>query len=264
MNTITDQLSRTISLPHSPRRIVSLVPSITELLCDMGLETHLLGITKFCVRPAGRLHGKTIVGGTKNLRPDTIRALRPDLILANQEENEPAAVMALAEDFPVWVSRVVTLEDAYAMIAQLGYVLGVAPQADRLVADLQADFAQLAALPPPAAPRVAYLIWQKPLMVAGGDTFIHHVLAAAGLVNVFGDRTRYPIVTPDELRAVAPNRLWLSSEPFPFAEKHARAFRADFPATKVECVDGEVFSWYGSRMRYAAAYLRTWRGRAAG
>ncbi|GAB3888763.1 helical backbone metal receptor [Spirosoma agri] len=239
-----------------PQRIISLVPSQTELLVDLGLDQALVGITKFCIYPADTHRGKAIVGGTKTLDFDKIHALQPDLIIANKEENTRAEVEALQRHYPVHVTDVVTVADALAMIQDVGTLVGKGAQA----AELARHIGSLLVAPSDFAPRsVAYFIWRKPYMVAANDTFIHAMLEIAGFQNVFGDRTRYPEITPDDLNAAQPDLIFLSSEPFPFSEKHIGEFQAICPSVPVMVVDGELFSWYGSRLLRSSAYFQNLR-----
>ena len=253
----TDALGRPIVLDAPPRRIVSLVPSQTELLADLGLDAEVVGLTRFCVHPEGWKARKTTVGGTKNLRLDRIEALRPDLALANREENERDQVEAVAALAPVYVTDVATVADALAMVRAVGRLVDRALRANALADEIENGFALLEAAEPV---RAAYFIWREPWMTVGGDTFISDVMGRAGLVNVFGDRTRYPEVTPEAVRAAQPEILLLSSEPYPFKAAHAEALQAETGVPAV-LVDGELFSWYGSRMRLAPSYLRALRER---
>jgi ABC-type Fe3+-hydroxamate transport system substrate-binding protein len=244
-------------LPASPpRRIVSLVPSQTELLAHLGLEKEVAGITKFCVHPESWYRNKPRIGGTKQLHLDRIRALEPDLIIGNKEENTREEVLALANDFPVWISEVKDLTDAYAMITQVGRLTYRTTAADQLNRDIREAFAALPDYPPL---RAAYLIWRQPYMVAGGDTFIHAMLEQAGFTNVFAERDRYPEVTAEALAASGAEVLLLSSEPFPFREKHLQELAEVCPAAVITLADGEAFSWYGSRLLTAPAYFRKLR-----
>lgn len=251
MPEFTDQLGRTVELPSVPRRIVSLVPSQTELLFDLGLDEEIVGVTRFCVRPADRTRLRLKVGGTKDVRPDRIEGLAPDLILANREENEREAIEALAARYPVWVSDVADLDDACAMIEAVGEVVDRPEAAEFLVATIRRRFARLTPL---IGLRVAYLIWREPWMVAGGGTFIDAMLRSIGLVNHFAGRPRYPQIDAAELRDV--DCVLLSSEPYPFRSKHVGELRQALAPIRVEWVDGEIFSWYGSRLREAPDYLR--------
>lgn len=233
-------------------RIVSLVPSLTELLAALGLDDETVGLTRFCIHPPDWRVRKTIVGGTKNVRVDRVRALAPTLVVANREENERADVEAIGAFAPVLVTDIATRADALAAIRRIGAATQRDDEAGALVAEIEAAFAAL----PPAAPlRAAYLIWRDPWMTVGSDTYIHDVMAAGGLVNVFGNRTRYPTVSAGDLAAAAPDVILLSSEPYPFAARHAAEIEALAPGVRAVLVDGEAFSWYGPRMRIAPAAL---------
>ncbi|WP_456427383.1 ABC transporter substrate-binding protein [Rhodocaloribacter sp.] len=256
MPAFTDARGRTLSLDAPPRRIVSLVPSQTELLADLGLDEEVAGVTRFCIHPEGWKARKRIVGGTKNVNLERVRALAPDLILANLEENTRADVEALDAFAPVFVTDVRDVPGAAAMIRTVGRLTGRAERAETLAGGIEAGFAALAARPPL---RAAYLIWRNPYMSVGRDTFIHDVMRRAGFSNVFADRTRYPEVTPEALVAARPEVVLLSSEPYPFAGKHRDELRAFLPAARIVLVDGELFSWYGSRLRRAPAYLERLR-----
>ncbi len=252
----TDGLGRKGTLPALPRRIVSLVPSQTELLADLGLEEAVVGVTRFCVHPPGWKVEKQIVGGTKNVRLDRVEALAPDLVLANVEENTRADVEALEKITLVYVTDVKDVPDALAMIRTVGNLTGRAEAAEKIAAEIEVGFGVLPAF---KVRRAVYLIWRRPFMTVGGDTFIHDVMARGGLVNIFGERTRYPEVTPEELAAARPEVVLLSSEPYPFQEKHFDELRGWLPGTPLRLVDGELFSWYGSRLRRTPPYLRTLR-----
>ena len=253
MLSFTDQLDRTIILPGIPQRIVSLVPSQTELLYDLGLDTEVAGITKFCVHPENWFRSKKRIGGTKNVNIDSIHLLQPDLIIANKEENVKEQVEALAAKYPVWISDVNNLEDACNMIHDLGIITGKATKAIEIVNAVQHSFTQLQSLSPPL--HTAYLIWKNPYMTIGNDTFIHHLLSRCGLRNVFADRTRYPAVTVEELQATNCQVLLLSSEPYPFKQQHIDELQEQLPDTRILLVDGEMFSWYGSRLLQTPGYI---------
>ena len=249
----------------TPHRIVSVVPSQTELLFDLGLDDEVVGITKFCIHPADKVRNKTIVGGTKTLHLDQIHALCPDLILANKEENTREQIKELQRHYPVHITDMVTLPDALTMIRTVGRLVDKEPQAEKMVQQIAATLSPsfLSSRSSPsfslwqATPlSVAYLIWRKPYMVAAGDTFIDAMLEAAGFRNAFAGQTRYPEASPDDLRATEPELIFLSSEPYPFAEKHIAELQAVCPSARVLVVDGEVFSWYGSRLLRAADYFR--------
>ena len=196
---VTDQMGRAVQVPRRPERIVSLVPSQTELLFDLGLDAEIVGVTRFCIRPADQVRGKHIVGGTQRVDPQVIDRLRPDLIIANKEENDRNTVLLLAESYPVWVSDITKLSDALQMIREVGDLVRKADLASDLAADIEVGFAGLSPVSP--SPRVAYVIWQQPLMVAGRATFINDMLTVCGLTNAFAARgaARYPAVTIDAL-----------------------------------------------------------------
>lgn len=244
----------TTTTSSPPSRIVTLVPSQTELLYDLGLSEQVVGITKFCVHPQEWFKTKTRIGGTKTLNIAKIKALQPDLILANKEENVREQVEELAKDFPVWVSDVNTLEDAYAMIKAIGALTGKRPEAERLTAGIQKEFNTLQSAT--AKLRTAYLIWKDPFMTVGGDTLINDMIVKAGFENVFANKQRYPVISIDDLRIADCQLLLLSSEPYPFRQKHIDELQQHLPDTKIVLVDGEMFSWYGSRLLQAPAYFQ--------
>lgn len=238
-------------LPGPAKRIVSLVPSQTELLANFGLGDEVVGITKFCVHPSSWRREKVIIGGTKNLRLDAIRQLQPDLILANQEENEREQVQILQNEFPVYCSVVSNLTDNYRLMEDVGALTGCEQAAGQLIQRTQTAFAELAARVSPAGATVLYLIWKEPWLSVGGDTYINDMLVRCGWSNVLGSGQRYPEV-PDGLD---PDFVFLSSEPFPFREKHLEEVQVRYPLARVMLVDGEYFSWYGSRPLLAVPYF---------
>ena len=243
MIALVDQLGRRVELPAAPRRIVSLVPSITELLAHYGLHDRVVGITKFCTHPNEWYRTKTRIGGTKSIDVTKIQQLRPDLIIANQEENDRAAVEALATTIPTYVSRVASLHDAEVLYEAIGRLTDTPAAARSFLVKVRQASTRLRGRY--TGRRVAYLIWQDPYMVAGGDTYIHAVLHHLGLVNVFADRSRYPVVDLATCRALGAEVLLLSSEPFPFAPRHAAAMRREWGGAHYHLVDGRWFSWYG-------------------
>jgi ABC-type Fe3+-hydroxamate transport system substrate-binding protein len=255
--TTVDQMGREIHFAYPPLRIVSLVPSQTELLFDLGLQKQLEGVTKFCTHPPNARHKVRVVGGTKNFDFAKIKEARPDLIIGNKEENYQEGIAELAQHYPVWMSNVTDLPEALAMIRRIGAITGKLSLAEPLVATIQNEFNQL--LTPAALQPAAYFIWRKPYMVAASGTFIDDMLRRAGFSNVFAHLGRYPEVTPEQLAKAAPARIFLSSEPYPFKEKHLAEFQEICPAAEVQLVDGELFSWYGSRLRLSAAYFQTLR-----
>ena len=252
----TDQLGNTHTLPFPPKRIISLVPSQTEFLFDIGLEDEIVGITRFCVHPAGKVQGKTKIGGTKKFDIEKIKSLNPDLIIGNKEENYKEGIEELSKHYPVWMSDIFTLTDAYAMMLELGRITDRQDNADKLVTTLKDGFCSLenSVIKWNGERSCAYFIWRKPYMVAAGNTFINHMLHIFGLKNVFADMERYPEVNPEMLKTLNPDYIFLSSEPYSFSEKHFEEFQSFAPNAKVILVDGEIFAWYGSRLRHAPAY----------
>jgi len=242
-----------------PQRIISLVPSQTELLFHLGLADRIVGLTRFCIHPAEGVRPVVKVGGTKNPELDRIRSLAPDWILANKEENRREDVETLAAEFSLHLTDVNTLDEALAMIEAVGAICGVPDRAGVLAAQIRESFAALPV--PKTRPRVAYFIWRNPWMVAAGDTFIDAMLEVAGFTNAFADRNRYPVVTETELQEARPEVILLSSEPYPFREKHFAELADICPGVPVELVDGELFSWYGSRLLASPAYFRELQNR---
>ena len=247
----TDQLNRTLSLPNPPRRIISLVPSQTELLVDLGLEDRIIGITKFCIHPPYLRKSKTIVGGTKNYRMEVIDSLQPDLILGNKEENEQKGIEMLSRKYPVWMSDIFTLKDALDMIGQVGEITETKEKAQEIIQRIENSFADRIYV----KGTCVYLIWNNPIMVAGKNTFIDDMLNRAGFENLV-QKGRYPELVLDEVQELNPDYVLLSSEPFPFKEEHLNEFRKALPHSKILLVDGELFSWYGSRLIKSAAYFK--------
>ncbi len=251
----TDQTGNSITLETAPRRIVSLVPSQTELLYDLGLNERVVGITKFCVHPDIWFRQKTRIGGPKAIHLEQLKSLAPDLIIANKEENLKNEVAELAKDFPVWTSDIGNLQQAIQMIAAVGAITGTSEKAASIIYQTEQGFKDL--LPVyNAGIRTAYLIWQEPYMTVGGDTFIHDMLTRCGFSNMFAQQQRYPVTSIEELQQGGCQLLLLSSEPFPFQQKHLQVLQEQLPGTIIQLVDGEMFSWYGSRLLLATAYFQ--------
>lgn len=248
----TDQMRRKIELSAPPRRIISLVPSQTELLYDLGLAEEVVGITKFCIHPSSWYREKRRVGGTKKYHLETIAKLQPDLIIGNKEENEKAQIEQLMSTYPVWMSDIYTLTDALDMIQAIGALVDRQAKSVELADQIKKGFDDLSRITPCS---VVYLIWNQPIMGVGSATFIDDILRLCGFENLLSSSTRYPSLTATELQALAPEVLFLSSEPFPFKEKHLHYFQELLPHTKISLVDGEAFSWYGSRLLKRLPYL---------
>ena len=251
----TDQLGRAVKLNDFPKCIVSLVPSQTELLFDLGLEDKVVGITKFCIHPASWFKNKQRVGGTKNINFKAIEKLKPDLIIANKEENTQREIEKLMNLYPVWVSDIGNLEDALRMIVDVGELTNTKKKAIEIAKNIKADFFGFESLINKSA---AYIIWNNPIMTINKTRFINDMLKRNGLINVFAEKAKeYPEISKDELIRANPEIILLSSEPFPFKEKHLQFFNEICPSAKVILVDGEFFSWYGSRLQKSVSYFST-------
>ncbi len=261
MPSFTDQMQRTIALDAFPKRIVSLVPSQTELLYDLGLEEEVIGITKFCIHPESWFRTKKRIGGTKQINRESIDALKPDLIIGNKEENERTQIEALAEAYPVWMSDIETLDDALDMMRSIGTITNREAKAKLFADEIKNRFQQIESLKNQfSAKRTAYFIWRNPWMAAGNNTFINHLLLRCNFENVFtNEASRYPEITDEMLRAANPELVLLSSEPYPFKEKHINELQTLLPQAKIELVDGELFSWYGTRLLHTPHYLEALR-----
>ncbi len=249
---IVDQIGHHFELKEKPKKIISVVPSQTELLFDLGLDEEVIGITKFCVHPTSWWKEKTRIGGTKNLSLEKIRELQPDLIIANKEENTKEQIELLQEEFKVWTSDINSLSTAISMIRSIGLIVEKEDESTKIAERIEAEFAQLKLAPNFKA---VYLIWDNPLMTIGGDTFIDDMMQNAGFVNLTHHRIRYPELSAEQLTQLKPEVLLLSSEPFPFKEKHIDQFKSLLPQSKIIIVDGEMFSWYGSRLMKAPLYF---------
>ncbi|MDC8006206.1 helical backbone metal receptor [Aureisphaera galaxeae] len=251
---VKDQLNRTLQFSETPKRIVSLVPSQTELLVHLGLRDRIVGVTKFCVHPEELRKEVKVVGGTKNVHFHKIADLQPDIIICNKEENTQEIVEKCEEIAPVWVSDMVSIEDSLDMMTRLGELLGVSQAAGELTDGISSaikDFDVFMADKPEK--RVAYLIWKKPYMAAGKDTFINTLLRLNRFENVL-EKERYPEVTLEDMNQA--DLILLSSEPYPFKEKDVEELQQKTNAT-VRLVDGEYFSWYGSRLLGAFPYFKS-------
>jgi ABC-type Fe3+-hydroxamate transport system substrate-binding protein len=251
---VCDQLGSTIILLSPAKRIISLVPSQTELLYDLGLDAEVVGVTKFCVHPNHWLRSKQVIGGTKKFRFDVIDALSPDLIIGNKEENYQEGIECLQKKYPVWMSDIVSLQHAFDMIGFVGELTGTEGKATKIIENIQQAFASIKIK---SERRVLYLIWREPWMAAGDHTFIGTMLNEMGLVNSLKDRSRYPELSGEDIISLDPQVVFLSSEPYPFKEKHCAELQAILPTAKIILVDGEMFSWYGSRLIHAPAYFNS-------
>jgi iron complex transport system substrate-binding protein len=258
MKTLIDQLGTSHSFESSPQRIISLVPSQTELLYDLGLEDSIVGITKFCVHPYHLKSTKKIVGGTKKVNYDKIRLLEPDIIICNKEENTKKIVEELSRICPVWVTDIYTIEDNFQMISDFGQLFDKRTEArkwnDKLAFALS-DFKDfIAAIP---VQKAAYFIWKNPYMVAGSGTFINELLKLNHFQNQFASHERYPEIELENIEKEGDlDLILLSSEPFPFKAEDGFEIARHTKNSKAILVDGEMFSWYGSRLLKAFEYFK--------
>jgi len=246
-------MGRKVFIPNSPQRIISLVPSQTELLYDLGIADRIVGQTVFCIHPKSYFKNATKVGGTKKVRYELIKSLNPDLIICNKEENTEEIVNHLSELYPVWVSNIHTIDDACKMILAIGEIAAADQMASKMVDKIREDFKSPARLKKRSC---IYLIWKNPYMAAGSVTFIQDMLTHAGFINLMPENSRYPELDISEIVQLQPEVLLLSSEPYPFAEKHIQELALQLPLTKIMLVDGEFFSWYGSHLVNSRFYFR--------
>jgi len=246
-----DQINNTILLSSIPKRIVSLVPSITELLVDLGLEKNLVGITKFCVEPIRLKTQCEIIGGTKNIHIDKIKELKPDFIIANKEENNEKDILELMKFSKVWISNIKTLNDNFQLISHLGNIFNKNFEANKIITKTKTTFNNLN-FSKIKDKEVLYLIWKKPFMSVGTDTFIHEILTKIGLKNSIKEN-RYPVVNLENHKKV--DFVFLSSEPYPFTTNDMIDLQFYFKNSKIVLVDGALFSWYGSRLSKSKGFF---------
>ena len=256
--TLVDQIGTAHFFETSPKRIISLVPSQTELLYDLGLEDKIIGITKFCVHPYHFKLTKKSVGGTKKVHFEKIRLLQPDIIICNKEENTLEIVEELRKICPVWVTNIATIEDNFQMITDFGQLFNCRTEGqkwnDKLAFALS-DFKNY--IKDKEVKKVAYFIWKKPFMVAGSDNFINELLKLNHFENIYQNKGRYPEIELKKMRLDGdPDLVFLSSEPYPFAEEDAFEIGRHTHHAKTVFVDGEMFSWYGSRLLKAFDYFK--------
>ena len=252
-----DQIGNQLNFKAAPKRIISLVPSQTELLYDLGLEDQIVGITKFCVHPIHFKSTKQIVGGTKNIKIEKIKALNPDVILCNKEENTPEIVKACQAICSVHVSDIVTIDDCLALIDQYGQIFNKRTNAKKIKDKIQFQLNSFNTfINGEKVLKAAYFIWREPWMVAANHTFINHLLALNKYKNIYANLERYPEVEIKNIRLEGdPDIVFLSSEPYPFKDEHAFEIGRKTHHAKTIFVNGEYFSWYGSRLIKAFDYF---------
>ena len=243
-------------------KIISLVPSLTELLVDLGLEDNIVGVTKFCIHPKNVRKDKVIVGGTKNIHLEKIKVLQPDFILCNKEENTKKIVEDCSTIATTHVSDISTIEEIIALITYYGTLFSCEEKAALMNSALHAKFQDFKTfIADKATLKVVYFIWKNPWMVAANNTFINHLLAICKFDNCYKDSIRYPEIFLEDLKTKEIDVIFLSSEPFPFKEKNSLDFKNHAESTNIVLVDGEYFSWYGSRLLKAFDYFKELRKR---
>lgn len=251
--TVVDHVGRTVTYAYPPKRIVSLCPGITDTLFALDLEQEIVGRTQYCIFPKGKVENVPVVGGTKNIKLAAIQDVKPDLIIVEKEENTKEIVEELEQYFPVYVAEVQTIEEAFEMIEEMGALTDREKSAETLIHSTRNAFEQL---PTVTGKQAAYVIWRKPYMVVGRDTYIQSLLEQMGFVNPFIQHEgRYPVVSIEDFQQANLDVLLLASEPFPYTEKHIPEFQQFLPTVDIQLVDGEMF-WYGPRMLEAANYLK--------
>jgi len=252
---VTDALGNILNLKRQPQRIISVVPSITEYLFYLDQGKYIVGRTKFCIHPKEQVGEIPKIGGTKNLRITDILSLKPDLIIANKEENTKEQIEELAQNIPVYVTNVQTISDGVKMVENIGTLFNKTEKAKELNSNIQSQL-NLIKKQKYNKIRTAYLIWKKPYMSIGNDTFIHAMMDEVGFENIFADKVRYPQTSLEEIKNLKPKIIFLSSEPYPFKDKDIDEIKTQLPNSKIMLVDGEMFSWYGNKMLDGLKYLK--------
>lgn len=240
----------------SYQRIISLVPSLTELVLDLGIGDRLAGRTRFCIHPEEMVKDVPIIGGTKNPDIEKILALKPDYIIANHEENRKEDILTLQRHTEINITKIDSINDAINAICELGGDLDLAANAQKLVKKIMMISSETRAH---ESIDTAYFIWKDPWMVAANGTYINSVMKHYNLENIFSDQERYPEISLQDLSEKNPELILLSSEPFPFKQKHIEEIQKICPDAKIELINGEWFSWYGSGMTKAFKKLNSWR-----
>lgn len=249
----TDQIGHSFKLTKKPKRIISLVPSQTELLFYLGLENDIVGCSKFCIHPIEKISQISKIGGTKKFNFEMVDNLNPDLIIANKEENYKEGIEILQAKYPVWTSDIFNMDDALEMIAVMGRLTQTENKTTKLCASIEQKWQNVKGF---YSGSVLYFIWKNPYMLATKNTFIFSILNHLGFEELI-DKNRYPELNTKELANYYPDFIFLSSEPYPFKEKHIPVFRKIFPEAKILLVNGKMFSWYGSRLLQAIDYFKT-------
>jgi ABC-type Fe3+-hydroxamate transport system substrate-binding protein len=248
---LTDQTGRVLKVKLNPQKVVSLVPSVTETLIAIGLSGSIAARTKFCIHPKDTVSGIPKVGGTKTPKIHHVMDIKPDLIIANKEENRQEDISVL-NDFPIYVSDIKNTSDVIHFLNDMQEIF---PDSSAKVSG-QKIYKAMETLPENPVLSACYLIWRDPWMTIGNDTFIHYMLLKAGFNNVFSESNRYPVIRSEDIISKSPDVVMLSSEPYPFKEKHIDEISQLLPDAKIILADGELFSWYGTRMLKFPEYVR--------
>ncbi|MFT6883540.1 MAG: ABC-type Fe3+-hydroxamate transport system substrate-binding protein [Marinoscillum sp.] len=238
-----DQVGEDVELNFPPKRIISLVPSITEYLIDIGAP--VIGRTKFCVHPAEEVKEIQVIGGTKNFRLEAIDHLQPDLIIGNKEENYQEGIQALKSKYPVWISDIYTIHDALVMMKELALIVDKEANAKSIIQTVENRWQLIHASQ--TSKRVLYLIWRDPWMVAGKQTYIDSMLNHVGYTNACVQE-RYPAMEDLDISNSDVDVIMLSSEPYPFRQKHIQELKELCPYASIQLANGEFYSWYGTRV----------------
>lgn len=249
---IVDQVGQPLSFIQTPKKIISLVPSLTQTLCDVHLEDSIVGVTKFCVHPKRIRQKASVIGGTKNPRIPEIIRLNPDFIIANKEENRKEDIVELQKHCPVYTSDIATIDDFLGFCDDFSSIF---PQSgfNQLKSNVEIINKENTIK---NKYRACYLIWKNPYMTVGNDTYIHNLMEKYGFENVFKKKIRYPEITIEDIILSPAEIVFLSSEPYPFKKKDSEELSQYLPGKQVILVDGEMMSWYGSAILNAHTYLK--------
>jgi len=250
---VIDQLNRKIEINNNLNNIISLVPSLTELLFFLKMDEQVKGITNFCVHPSDKLSDKVIVGSPLHVDYEKIEQINPDIIIAGKSENNKNNIEKIAEKYPVWVSDVRSIEDACKMIEKIGMICNQSDLSYNITKNISVGFDSLA---DKTKIKVCYLVWEKPFMVAGNNNYINDILKKTGLINVFEHKEGYAKVTAKEMQECQADFVLLPSEPYKFDNSHISTYKNLINKATVLLVDGQLFSWYGNRMLLAINYLK--------
>lgn len=249
---VIDHLGRTVKYEFPPKRIISLCPGITETLYSLNLDNEIVGRTRYCIYPTHKVEGTTIVGGTKDIDPEAIRKLNPDLIIVEKEENTPEIVATLEKVHSVYCAEVQSIQGAYIMVKDIAALTDRELEGRGLADEIKKEFATI---PNMKGKRAAYIIWRNPYMAVGKDTYISSLLEELGFINPFAELDgRYPSVGEEDFQKANLDYIFLASEPFPFKDKHKVEFLKMAPKAAIHILDGEMF-WYGAKMKKAAKYF---------